>query len=247
MGVKERREREKNELRTRIMDAARTIFADEGYDAVSMRRIADAIEYSPAAIYAYFKDKAELFRQIVAEDFEDFGRRFSAAGPIADPIERIWLAGHAYLSFAIGYPSHYRLMFMQGCPIALMQTELTEEEKRRMGDPDTDSYAYLRVACAEAIDAHRLRPGLTDPDLVAQTLWAAVHGVASTHITHGNDPWIQMRPVDQRAALILETTLRGLMRRPMDLDDVIRRNAHRVRDLTATAPSHQTSNGGAAS
>ena len=61
MGVKERREREKESLRQDILDVAREMFATEGYESVSMRKIADKIEYSPTTIYLYFKDKNELF------------------------------------------------------------------------------------------------------------------------------------------------------------------------------------------
>jgi AcrR family transcriptional regulator len=69
MGTLQRRERERNEVRSLIMDTARRLFAAEGYHAVSMRRIADAIEYSPTAIYVHFKDKDSLIRELCAEDF----------------------------------------------------------------------------------------------------------------------------------------------------------------------------------
>ena len=60
MGTKERRAREKEQLRRQIIDAARELFVSEGYENVSMRKIADKIEYSPTVIYLYFKDKADL-------------------------------------------------------------------------------------------------------------------------------------------------------------------------------------------
>jgi len=65
MASVDRRERERLEVRTKIMDAARDLFAREGVEAVSMRRIADAIEYSPTAIYVHFRDKEHLFQEIV--------------------------------------------------------------------------------------------------------------------------------------------------------------------------------------
>ena len=64
MGVKERREREKSETRDKILDAARELFVTEGYEGVSMRKVADKIEYSPTAIYVHFADKEELFREL---------------------------------------------------------------------------------------------------------------------------------------------------------------------------------------
>ena len=64
MGVRERRDREREEIRTRILDAARELFATEGYEAVTMRRIADRIEYSATAIYFHFRDKEALLQEL---------------------------------------------------------------------------------------------------------------------------------------------------------------------------------------
>ena len=75
MGIKERREREKENLRRDILDVAREMFATEGYESVSMRKIADKIEYSATTIYLYFKDKNELLYQICEETFEQLGRQ----------------------------------------------------------------------------------------------------------------------------------------------------------------------------
>jgi AcrR family transcriptional regulator len=62
MGISQRREREQEQLRRKIFDAASELFAQEGYQNVSMRKIAERIEYSPTTIYLYFKDKNELFK-----------------------------------------------------------------------------------------------------------------------------------------------------------------------------------------
>ena len=76
MGITERREREKEEVRGRILDAARDLFARDGYDAVTMRKIAEAIEYSPTAIYLHFKDKDTLVRELCNADFDSLARAF---------------------------------------------------------------------------------------------------------------------------------------------------------------------------
>ena len=72
MGPRERREREREETRTRILDAARELFAAEGYEAVTMRRIAERIEYSATAIYFHFKDKEALVKELCDVDFTSF-------------------------------------------------------------------------------------------------------------------------------------------------------------------------------
>src|SRR5215510_7107131 len=69
MGVKERQERDRAEMRQRILDAARELFIAEGYQNVSVRKIAEKVEYSPAALYAYFPSKDDLFFALAEEGF----------------------------------------------------------------------------------------------------------------------------------------------------------------------------------
>src|SRR5271166_4776847 len=99
MGVKERREREKVETRDKILDAARELFIAEGYDGVSMREIADKIEYSPTAIYVHFADKDELFLEICHEDFRRLAQSLIGLAEIADPVDRVTKLGYAYIEF----------------------------------------------------------------------------------------------------------------------------------------------------
>lgn len=205
MGTVERREREKAELRQLILDTARKLFADKGFESVSMRAIADAIEYSPTAIYLYFPDKEALFRQICHADFASLAQAFQRIGRIDDPVERIRHVGRAYVRFGIAHPQHYRLMFMTP-----MNFELGPEEREAMGDPSRDGYAFLRQCVQDAVadgafcDEHR------DVELLCQTLWAAMHGVTALQITHGNDPCTDWCPVESRISLMGEAVLRGL-------------------------------------
>ncbi|HEY6844272.1 MAG TPA: helix-turn-helix domain-containing protein, partial [Thermoanaerobaculia bacterium] len=86
MGTKERREREREEVRTLILDTAREMFATEGYEAVTMRRIADRIEYSPTAIYLHFQDKRDLVFQVCEETFARLvGELTSLESELKDP------------------------------------------------------------------------------------------------------------------------------------------------------------------
>ena len=89
MGPRERREREREEVRTRILDAARELFASEGVDSVTMRRIADRIEYSPTAIYFHFRDKESLLAELCDYDFRNFAHGFNAIAQIPDAVERL--------------------------------------------------------------------------------------------------------------------------------------------------------------
>lgn len=205
MGPKERREREREEVRGRILDAARALFAKEGYEAVTMRAIADGIEYSPTAIYFHFKDKEALLKELCALDFHALARQFGAIGRIGDPIERLRRAGHAYIRFGIEHPNHYRLMFMTPHP------PIDDPDVER-GNPEEDAYAFVRAIIADAVAQNLLRPELEDVDLVTQTVWAAVHGVVSLDVAKCNDPWVDWRPMKKRAEAAVEAVIHGIVR-----------------------------------
>ncbi|MEA2707490.1 MAG: hypothetical protein QOF78_91 [Phycisphaerales bacterium] len=214
MGTKERREREREEVREKILDAARDLFVRDGYESVSMRKIAEAIEYSPTAIYAHFEDKAALMQQLCQNDFQSLAHVFHDLAQIEDPIERIRQTGHTYIRFAAKHPNHYRFMFMTPHAEIQGQCEIQEayENDPNKNNPNENSYLFLLLACEQAIKEGRLRKELRDPQLVAQTFWAAVHGVASIEVTFRNDPWMQMADLETRAATMIEGIIRGLVK-----------------------------------
>jgi AcrR family transcriptional regulator len=203
MGIAERKERERDQLRNRILDAARELFVRDGYDAVTMRRIAERIEYSPTAIYLHFADKDELVRQLCAHDFAVFAAQFAKLGRVADPLERLRRAGHAYIDFALAHRNAYRLLFM---------TPPANGASAAGGAPAEQAYAFLARTAAEAIAAGKLRKDLGDAELVAQTSWAGVHGVAALHIAVGDDPKLPWRPVARRARAMIDTLIHGFER-----------------------------------
>src|SRR6516165_3192717 len=208
MGVKERREREKRETRERILDAARELFMARGYDGVSMRQIADKIEYSPTAIYVHFADKDELFHEICHEDFRRLAHSFAGIAQIADPIERMRRTGQAYVEFGFKHPNHYRTMFMTPHP-PILDSEMALQDK---GNPEEDAYEFLRATVAEAIKAGFFREEIRDADLVAQTMWAGVHGVISLHIAKCEDPWVEWRSLKKRSETMINTLLQGMLK-----------------------------------
>jgi AcrR family transcriptional regulator len=210
MGVKERREREKSETRDKILDAARELFVTEGYEGVSMRKVAEKIEYSPTAIYLHFADKNELFHELCREDFARLQQVMLSAEMPADPIARLRQIGRSYIDFGVRYPNHYVFMFMSPHP----QHEPDEEDREIMGNPEVDAYAFLKWAVQEAIHAGCLREELQDAELISQTLWASVHGVISLDIAKCKDPWVEWRPLQERAEMMLDVTLRGMLRVP---------------------------------
>ena len=208
MGVKERRQREKSETRDRILDAARELFVAEGYEGVSMRRVAEKIEYSPTAIYLHFADKEELFRELCHQDYARLAAVFQSSVMSSDPIERLRQIGAIYVDFGTRHPNHYKFMFMTVHP----PCEPDDEDREIMGNPEEDAYAFLKWAVQQAIDANCFRDEIGDAELISQTLWASVHGVISLNIAKGSDPWVDWRSLQERAELMLDVTLRGLVR-----------------------------------
>lgn len=206
MGPTERRQREREEIRTRILDAARELFIAEGYEAVTMRRIADRIEYSPTAIYFHFKDKEALMGELCAVDFYTLATQFTKIARVEDPVERLRRIGHAYADFAAEFPNHYRLMFMTPHPPG----DMPEEVLQRRDNPEEDAYAFLRSTVEQAVNEKRLRPEYSDVELVSQTMWAGVHGVVSLSIAKECDPWVEWRPIKKRVTTMIDILVDGL-------------------------------------
>ena len=208
MGTQERRERERQELRTKILDAARELFAAEGYDAVTMRKIAEKIEYSPTAIYQHFQDKDALVSELCRHDFRSFAAHFAAAAATEDPVERLRAAGRAYFEFAVEFPQHYRLMFMAARP------HVAPHEGER-DDPAQNAYVFLHATVQDAIAKGLFRSELSDASLASQTIWAATHGVASLEIAFGCEKdWVDWSPLRQRQEMLIDTVLRGMLKDP---------------------------------
>ena len=205
MGPRERREREREEVRTRILDAARDLFAAEGYEAVTMRRIAERIEYSPTAIYFHFRDKDTLLKDLCETDFASLAQEFVVLQKIADPIEKLKAIGLAYFRFGMEKPNHYRLMFMTPHPPI-------ESDVMHKGNPEEDAYAFLKSVVHEAIAQKRFKREYHDVELVSQTMWAGVHGVVSLSIAKESDPWVEWRNAEARAKIMVDVLVDGMVR-----------------------------------
>ena len=206
MGPKERREREREETRSLILDADRELFVSEGYDAVTMRRIADKIEYSPTAIYFHFRDKEALMKELCNVDFLTLAQQFLKIDRVKDPIERLRRTGYAYIDFGMSHPNHYRLMFMTPHP----PMKFDDEIMQRQGNPEQDAYAFLRDIVAEGVKDGRLTKEWHDVELTSQTIWAGVHGVISLEIAKCNDDWVDWRSMKKRGAAMVDLIVAAL-------------------------------------
>lgn len=202
MGISERKERQKAELRDTILAAARRIFADEGAEALTMRRIADAIEYSPGTIYLYFSSREEIALQLVAEGFAKLLAGLSPALDIDDPVERLRAIGRAYVAFGRSDPRTYKLIFMNDPKyVYSVLPPAGGDDGRESGQRAFD---VIAAAIADGIDRRLFKPA--DTGHAAQAFWAALHGVLSLSITCPR----MIADVEIVAELLAETFIAGL-------------------------------------
>lgn len=117
MGVAERKERHKEELKGDILKAAKELFLERGYEATSIRNIAEKIEYSPATVYLYYKDKDEIMHALHQEGFKMLVDYFISLQNIPKPFDRLKALGHAYIKFSLDNPEMYKLIFVMPEPM----------------------------------------------------------------------------------------------------------------------------------
>ena len=173
MGIAERKEREKQEMRRKILDAAFEMFVEVGYERTSIRAIADKIEYSPATIYLYFKDKDELLYEVQREAFDLLAKSFAPLAEIRHPFERLRALGLTYLDFAFSNPQYYDLMFILTAPMNVIKENMLWEN-------GCNAYEFLLTTVADCIEEKCIR--YADANLGALQAWSMVHGLASIYL-----------------------------------------------------------------
>ncbi len=196
------------ETREKILDAARELFVTQGFERATMRRIADAIGYTPTTIYLYFKDKESLLRELAERDFTALAFSLSTIAQIDDPVERLRRMGVAYTEFGLAHPNQYRFMFMtEQFPVVRNETSLECAE----GPPERDAYAFLTRTVAACIQSGRLRPVYHIVEQVAQMVWGAIHGIISLYVARQHVPWIPWHPPADTAAMLIDTLVHGML------------------------------------
>lgn len=112
MGITERKRREKLNMHQRILNGARKVFLQKGYELTSIRNIATEINYSPGVIYFHFKDKSEIFCELHREGFLLLMKEIRILDSVTDPFERLKAVGRVFIQFAQQNKDYYNLMFI---------------------------------------------------------------------------------------------------------------------------------------
>ena len=200
MGTKERQDRERQAVTASILAAARDLFVAEGYQNVSIRKIAERIEYSPAAIYSYFASKDDIFLALAEEGFHKLDERVRAADAGAtSAVERVRQRWWAFYEFSQEQPAYFQLMFVDRSVPRITQ--------------QWDGFELLQRMLSEAVSMIQLAidegsfPDTLSPNAAMHMLWASLIGPAVIGIRHrlasGED-------YDALARDVLNATIAGL-------------------------------------
>ena len=171
-------------MRQEILDAARDLFVREGFENVSMRKIAEKIEYSPTTIYLYFQDKADLLDCLCEETLARLVRKQGVLDQtVSDPLERLQRGFRSYIEFGLKYPNHYKVAFMMSRPADQIERHGKSHE---LGEK---AFNHLRTTLALCAEQHLI--DVPDLEATAQGLWATIHGLTSLLIAHPKFEWIE--------------------------------------------------------
>ena len=182
MTPRERPSNSKESLRREILDAARELFVAEGYESVSMRKIAQKIGYTPMSIYLYFRDKADILDCICEGTFDCLKQSSLKLDSITVPLERVLAGLRNFMEFGLEHPHHYQLTFMT--PQTPQKTP-PECRRRQIGE---EAYQRMRERVASCL-GEGWEP--FEVDLKSQLVWALAHGVVSLLIAKPDFPWLE--------------------------------------------------------
>ncbi|MFB6480236.1 TetR/AcrR family transcriptional regulator [Streptomyces virginiae] len=166
MSVQERKQRERADRERLIVATARELAEQQGWDAVTTRRLAERIEYSQPVLYSHFRGKREIIGAVALEGAAEMAAALRAATSVADgPHARVTALARAYLDFAEGNPAVYDAMFQLDGGLAFAQEDTPE--------PLKNAFAVLLENLAE-VAGDGVHAGL-----FTEVFWASLHGLAT--------------------------------------------------------------------
>jgi AcrR family transcriptional regulator len=196
MGIKQRRERERQEIRQSILSAARQIAIEEGWQAVTTRKVAERIEYSQPTIYEYFDNKEAILLALLHNGFESVLAAMQVAkAQVQPPEEQLLAMSRAYWNFAFACPELYQVMYGLG-GVSFTHAD-TPASARAI-------FALLRETVQPWMDEHNI--ALDEPDAPVDAIWGAVHGLITLTLAG------RVAQGEPRARRIMERTVITLLR-----------------------------------
>jgi AcrR family transcriptional regulator len=201
--LQKRRERYRSELRAETLSAARELIQEEGYQGLTLRKLAKRMESSPMALYSYFPDKQALLTALALEGFEKVAKRFDSTVR-RDPLTALRKILLDYIAYAEENPMEYRILFLS--------VETLGELKQTRQDLQKRNPAFRALfKCVEMCIKAGVLQG--DPFAVSTVLWTGAHGAAALLITAQSFPFGNRR---RYAEEVVATILSGTQNRVIE-------------------------------
>ncbi len=202
--VKRRRVRQKNLLREEILDAARDILVREGYDGLSMRKVADKIDYSATAIYLHFKDRDDLVFCVCEQLMGGLAKELQqVADRHANPLVALEKGLRRYVDFGLKHPQHYQATF--GIPHG--HDPAKDARYQEPGTMAMQAFGFLPRLVGECVRQKKLAK--VDVHNASCALWAGIHGITSLLIVMPNFAWRDREEVVDQLITMLVDGLRA--------------------------------------
>jgi AcrR family transcriptional regulator len=184
MGILERRLRQKVEVKTSILQAAWQLVLEEGWQALSIRKIADAIEYSVPVIYSHFDNKDAILLEFTKEGFRLLTQAITQQRDVQqDPSRQLEAIAQAYWNFAFDQKEYYQLMFGLGIPPCEQVNQVAEMKE----------FSDILISVIQEVIATS-NQSQTDAFLKFHTYWSILHGLVSIQMIDRKapNPWSQL-------------------------------------------------------
>lgn len=177
MGIAERKIRQKEEVRTSILQAASQIVSEEGWQALSIRKIAESIEYSVPVIYDHFENKEAILLELTREGFRLLNQQLLKAKKRSkDPEDQLEAMAYAYWEFAFDNKPHYQVMYGLGIPSCDTVNKVVELAE----------FTNLVMETIKEVIA-KSRKSKADPFLKLHTFWSMLHGLVSINMMNNSE------------------------------------------------------------
>lgn len=175
MAIADRKAREKENLKSLILQGAKKLFVEKGIEQTTIRNIADEIDYSIGTVYVYFKDKNAILHELHSGGFAELGGYFKELYTIADPMERLRIMGRIYIKFALENTEMYDLMFNLKAPMEFLTKGNQEEWNEGKG-----AFGVLKSTVAHCMEQGHFKGHTLEP--LSFMIWSLVHGMCCLEI-----------------------------------------------------------------
>ena len=212
MGSSERKERQRATLQQQILKAAREITIRDGFAALTMRKIADAIEYAPGTIYLYFENRDEIAIQLCRQGYQELLECLQPTANIADPRDRLRAIASAYIDFGLTNTATYRLIFMEDPKFtnaALSEVPIALVARFAIDSSDGAGMRsfQLLVKIFDDMKAERMLSIDANSARLAEIFWTSLHGICSLKLTF---PGFLTTPSEELVTTTIDIFLAGL-------------------------------------